>query len=75
MEIAGLGRLLLVLGLVLALAGIVLLLGSKVPLLGRLPGDLVMRREGFTLFVPVITMIVISLALTILINLIRRILR
>ena len=75
MEIAGLGRLLLVLGLVLALAGIVLLLGSKVPFLGRLPGDLVMRREGFTLFVPVVTMIVVSLALTILINLIWRILR
>ncbi len=66
---------LLVLGLVLALAGIVLLLGSKVPFLGRLPGDLVMRREGFTLFVPVVTMIVVSLALTVLINLIWRILR
>lgn len=63
------------LGLVLALAGIVLLLGSKVPFLGRLPGDLVMRREGFTLFVPVVTMIVVSLALTVLINLIWRILR
>jgi len=32
--------------------------------LGRLPGDIVIRREGFSLYVPVTTMILVSIAAT-----------
>jgi hypothetical protein len=37
-----------------------------------LPGDIVVRRENFTLFAPIGTMIVVSLVLTVLLNLIAR---
>ena len=56
-------------GLLLTLAGVAVWLG--VPL-GRLPGDLVLRRDGFTLYVPITTSILASLVLTALGLLLRR---
>ncbi len=69
------GKLLIVAGILLAVTGAALVLGAKLPLLGRLPGDLVVRREGFTLFFPIVWMLVISVALTIVINLFFRLFR
>lgn len=40
--------------------------------LGRLPGDIVVERENFSFHFPIVTMIVVSVALTILINVILR---
>jgi hypothetical protein len=72
MDISSIGKLLIVAGVLIAVAGTALVLGAKVPGLGRLPGDLVVRREGFTLFVPIVSMLIISVALTILLNLVFR---
>ena len=69
MDASSLGRLLVIAGLVAVVVGVVLILGPKIPGLGRLPGDLVVRREGFTLFFPLASMIVVSVLLTILVNL------
>jgi len=57
-----LGRLLLVAGLVLAALGGLLLLAERLPWLrlGRLPGDIVLGREGFRLYLPIATSIVLS---------------
>lgn len=63
------GRLLLIVGLMLATAGLFLLVADKVPGLGRLPGDLIFRRGRMTLYVPIATCILISLFLTLLLNL------
>jgi hypothetical protein len=63
-----LGRALLIGGVLLAVVGVVLLVASKLGL-GRLPGDLVIERKNFRLYVPVVTSIVISLVLTVLANL------
>ena len=65
----GLGRLLIVFGLVIVLAGIVLLVADRIPGLGRLPGDLVVRRGPVTFYFPLATSIVLSVLLTILLNL------
>ena len=67
-----LGRLLLALGLLLAAVGAVLLLAGKLPLLGRLPGDLVIRRPGFTFYFPLGTSLVLSLLLSLLLWILRR---
>ena len=40
--------------------------------LGRLPGDLLIRRGGFTLYAPIATCLIVSAALTLLLWLIRR---
>ncbi len=62
-----LGRLLLITGIVIALVGLILTFGSKLPFrLGRLPGDLVVRRENFTLYLPLATSILVSVVLTLL---------
>ena len=66
-DLAPLGRLLLVAGLLLALAGVLLLLGGRLPglgWLGRLPGDVVFRRGSVTIYVPIVTSILLSLLLT-----------
>ncbi|MFQ6027985.1 MAG: DUF2905 domain-containing protein [Dehalococcoidia bacterium] len=75
MDLSGLGRLIIIFGVLLVVLGIVLVLAGKIPFLGRLPGDFVLRRDGFTLVAPIATMILISLVLTILVNLLLRLFR
>ena len=66
-----LGKILLIIGGLTAAAGLLFLLFGRLGL-GRLPGDIVVRRENFTFFFPIVTTLVLSLVLTLLINLIRR---
>ena len=67
-----LGKLLIVFGVVLALLGGLLLLVGKFPLLGRLPGDIVIRRDNWSVYFPLTTGIVISVLLTLLFSLFGR---
>ena len=60
------GRMLILFGVVLVAVGLVLTLGTRILPLGRLPGDIVIRRDGFTLYFPLMTSIVLSLILTLL---------
>jgi Protein of unknown function (DUF2905) len=64
-----LGQVLVVIGLVIVAAGALIWLG--VPL-GRLPGDIVIRREGFTFYLPITTSILVSVVLTLVGLLLRR---
>ena len=64
-----LGKLLIGMGLFLVLVGGLILLIGRIPGLGRLPGDLYIRRDGFTLYLPLATSLLVSLGLTVLINL------
>jgi hypothetical protein len=66
------GKLLIVLGVVLALVGGLLLFVGKVPFLGRLPGDIVIQREHWSLYVPLTTSLLISIVLTVLVALFSR---
>lgn len=63
-----LGRSLVVIGVLLAVVGVVLIVAGKLGL-GRLPGDIVIERKNFSVHVPLVTSIVISLVLTVLANL------
>ncbi|OGB92426.1 MAG: hypothetical protein A2Z31_08360, partial [candidate division NC10 bacterium RBG_16_65_8] len=67
-----LAKILIVFGVVLAVLGGLLLLVGKVPFLGRLPGDIVIRREHWSLYFPLTTSLVISLLLTLLFSLFGR---
>ncbi len=67
MDMTPIAKMLIGAGLVIAAAGVLLLLaGGKLPWLGRLPGDIVIKRENFTAYFPIATSIVISLVLTLL---------
>lgn len=68
----GLGRLLIYLGGGLLLLGLVLVLVGKLPGLGRLPGDIVIQRENLTVYIPLGTMLLVSLVLTLVLNLLSR---
>jgi Protein of unknown function (DUF2905) len=62
-----LGRWLVVLGVLLLAAGGFLLAGWRLPLrLGHLPGDIVYHGRHSTFYFPVVTCIVVSVALTLL---------
>ncbi|PSQ82008.1 MAG: DUF2905 domain-containing protein [Bacteroidetes bacterium QS_1_63_11] len=75
MTASTLGRGLVYLGLGLALlGGLVLLLGRVVDL-GSLPGDLVYDGDNVRVYVPIATMIVLSIVLTLLVNLALRLFR
>jgi hypothetical protein len=70
MESSTPGRILMLVGLVVFLIGGVLYLTSKAGLpLGKLPGDFTIQRGNLTCFFPLASMIIISLLLTLLINL------
>lgn len=68
----GLGKALVAVGLATAALGGLLLLVGKVPFLGRLPGDLVVRRPGFTFYFPLGTSLLLSALLSLLLWLFRR---
>ena len=61
-----LGKMLLLFGAILVVLGGLLVLGAKLPFLGRLPGDIVIRRESWSVYVPLTTSILVSLVLTVL---------
>ncbi len=70
------GRVLVILGVVLLLiGGLILVAGRFFPWLGNLPGDLSFEGENFKLYIPLVTMILISILGTILLNILIRIFR
>ena len=64
-------RFLITLGLLIALVGLLWPWITKLGL-GRLPGDLRIDKPGFTLYAPFTTMIIVSVALSLVIWLLRR---
>ena len=71
-ELSSLGKALVALGALLVVLGAALWLGPKVPFLGRLPGDIVIKRDNFTLYFPLATLLLLSLLATVLLNLLWR---
>ena len=64
-------KLLIIFGLVLVVIGILWPLISKLGL-GRLPGDIVIERENFRLYIPIVTSLIVSIFLSVIIWLINR---
>ena len=65
------GRILLVIGSVLVVVGGLAVLGVRLPF-GRLPGDIAIEGERGGFYFPIVTMIVISVVLTVVLNLFLR---
>jgi hypothetical protein len=64
-----LGRTLILIGAVMVVAGVVLVFAHRIPFLGRLPGDIVVQKRSFTLYFPIATGLLLSLLLTVVLNL------
>ena len=58
-------KVLILIGLALVVVGLIWLAGERLGL-GRLPGDIVIEREGFRLYIPLMTSLVVSVVLSLL---------
>jgi hypothetical protein len=67
-----LGKILILLGVFIIAIGVLLLIGEKIPWIGKLPGDIVIKKEKFTFYFPITTSVVISILLTLLFALFRK---
>ena len=69
------GKLLMIAGATIFALGILFYFGARLPWFGNLPGDVVVKRDNFTLYTPIGKMIVLSIVLTVVLNLISRFFR
>lgn len=68
------GKYFILFGIILIAVGAVLyLFGNHLSWLGRLPGDIRIEKDNFKFYFPITTMILVSVILTILIHIIRKI--
>lgn len=66
-------RTLIIAGLLIVAAGLLWLAAERLGLMpGRLPGDIVVERENFRFYIPVTTMIIASILLSLVLWLINR---
>lgn len=69
---SSLGKFLLLGGVLLACLGVLMMVAGKFFNLGRLPGDIFIQRENFSFYFPLASSIILSIILTVLLNLIFR---
>ena len=70
--LGALGKILVLLGVFIILMGLLLMMGDKIPWVGKLPGDIVIKKEKFTFYFPLATCILISLLITLFFALFRK---
>jgi len=66
------GRALVVIGVFITVLGAIMLLTPRVTWLGRLPGDIVIQRDDVTIYIPITTMLIVSVVLSVVLSLISR---
>ena len=70
--LAGIGKMLILLGIFIVVIGFLLLIGDKIPWVGKLPGDIMIKKEKFSFYFPLTTCLIISIILTLLFTLFRK---
>ena len=63
------GKALVLAGLAIAGIGVLMMLGLP---LGRLPGDIAIKRDNFSFYLPITTSIILSIILTLILSMFRR---
>jgi hypothetical protein len=73
-DIPSFARWIIIAGLVLIIVGVLIVVASRAGIpLGRLPGDILFQGENASCFIPIASMLVLSLLLTIILNILIRI--
>jgi hypothetical protein len=68
---ADVGKALLLIGFIIVLLGLILTFSERIPFpIGRLPGDIVIKRDGMSFYFPIVSSIILSILLTLILNLI-----
>jgi len=69
------GKYIIIAGVFILIAGIlVYFFHDYFKWLGKLPGDIRIEKENYRFYFPVVTMLVISIAVTVIVNIIKRLL-
>ena len=72
MNLMDLGRMLISLGAVMVVVGAGMMVIGKIPGLGKLPGDIFIRGEHGSFYFPIVTCLILSVVLSIILNLFHR---
>jgi len=69
------GKYMIALGFLIIIAGVIIyFFHDKLNWIGKLPGDIRVEKENFKFYFPITTMLLLSLAVTLILNLIRKLL-
>ncbi|MDR3562716.1 MAG: DUF2905 domain-containing protein [Negativicutes bacterium] len=71
-EFDSFGKTLMFFGVILLIVGALVHFGGKYTSLGRLPGDIRIEKENFSFYFPIVTSILVSVILTIVLNIFSR---
>jgi Protein of unknown function (DUF2905) len=66
------GKTLIILGAVLLIMGLIVTFAGGIPFIGRLPGDIHIKRDGFSFYFPIVTCIILSIIVSALLYFFRR---
>jgi uncharacterized protein HemY len=69
------GKILIFIGGILIFLGLIFSFAGKIPYLGKLPGDIYVKKENFTLYFPITTCLSVSIILSVIFYLIFRFLK
>jgi hypothetical protein len=61
---SGIGRSLMIIGVLLVVIGLIISFAPRLPWLGKLPGDILIKKENFSFYFPLASCILISLILS-----------
>lgn len=68
----GIGKILIIGGIVLIIAGLFFVFSPRIPFIGKLPGDIMVKRENFTFYFPLASSILLSILISLVLYLIRK---
>ncbi len=57
----GLGKILLIVGGIIVILGLILIFSQHIPFLGKLPGDIFVKKDGFSFYFPIVTLLILSI--------------
>lgn len=66
------GKVLITVGALIMLLGLMMTFGNKIPWIGRLPGDIIIKKDQVSFYFPLTSCIIISVILTLLLYLLRK---
>jgi Protein of unknown function (DUF2905) len=66
----GLGKILLIVGGIIIVLGLILVFSNHIPFIGKLPGDIFVKKDGFSFYFPIVTLLILSILITVIANVI-----
>lgn len=71
-NISGLGKMIFIAGIIIAVVGLIIMFFNKIPFIGKMPGDIIIKKENFTFYFPIVTSILLSIILSLIFYFLRR---